>query len=159
MNKTQKVVCCAAVVMFLGLPLAAKAGDIVGQEAARYFAEGVQLQKDGNLAAAEISYQKVLLISPKSYEYRKYILNNTGLIYIQNKHFDKAEQVFNEAIRLDHEYMPARLNLGLVYEQRGEKEKAFRYWMEIFDLYKKLEEMKPKYFIMSEIQTPPRVKM
>ncbi|OGS44396.1 MAG: hypothetical protein A2539_02060 [Elusimicrobia bacterium RIFOXYD2_FULL_34_15] len=50
--------------------------------------------------------------------------NNVGDILRQNKISDEAEIVLNKTIQLDNSYSPAYYNLGLLYIQKQEEEKA-----------------------------------
>ena len=54
---------------------------------------------------------------------------NLGVTYYQLKDLDRAEQYFQNAVKLD-DYLEAHLYLGAIYKERGEYEKAlaqFRY--------------------------------
>ena len=47
-----------------------------------------------------------------------------GLLYYQNNNLVRAEAEFARAISLNENYSNARYFLGLIYDRRGEKEKA-----------------------------------
>jgi len=51
-----------------------------------------------------------------------------GILYEQINLRDKAEQFYLEALQNDRDYLPTYMNLGYLYLQSGEKEKAFQYF-------------------------------
>ena len=92
------------------------AGELVSKEAVNYYNEGVKAQKAANFAAAEISYQKTLLIDPNNTKWQKFILNNWAVMYAQQGDLEKAEAAFNEVLEMDPNYEPAKLILGFIYK-------------------------------------------
>ncbi len=139
----------AAVVLCLGLFIfwnTASATEMLTAEALQYYNEGVRMQQKGNYVAAEIAYRKFIMLSPKDMEHRKRIINNIGVMYTRMGQIDKAEEAFREVLQLQPDYMPAKLNLGLVYELKGQEMRALQYWARLFEL----DKMKPKDFVLSE---------
>jgi len=53
-----------------------------------------------------------------------YIFSNRGLTFRELADYDHALADWNQAIRLDKNYMPAFLFRGIEYERRGDREKA-----------------------------------
>jgi len=117
------------------------AGELTTPDAVRYFNEGVNAQKGGNLGVALSSYGKASLLSPM---FDKYILHNKGVMYARQGDLQTAEKVFLEILRIDPEYMPAKVNLGLIYDRQNDKLKALQYWANLY----RLEDMKPKEFVL-----------
>jgi len=124
------------------------AGKLTSKEAVNYYNEGVKLQKDSNFAAADLNYQKALLLDPNNTNWQKLILNNRGLMFAKIGDLENAEVSFKAALRIDPNYKPAQLNLGLVIERRFSRCEALEYWAKLFNW----ESSKPKEFIMAEPQ-------
>jgi tetratricopeptide (TPR) repeat protein len=122
------------------------AGELLSQQAINYYNDGVQQQKSGNLEAAIIAYQKAQLLGFKDMKYQKFIINNLGVIFVQQQDLDKAEAAFNEALQIDPAYKPSQFNLGLVYHIRGDKAKALEYWLK----YLGLSELSANSFIVED---------
>jgi len=124
------------------------AGELASGEVASYYNRGVEAQKSGNFKEAHVSYQKALILAPQNITYQKFILNNVGIIYIKQGDFRMAEEAFRDALNIDSGYKAAQLNLGLIYDMKGDKIKALRYWAEVFEL----DKLKPKTFVVEEKQ-------
>ncbi len=69
-------------------------------------------------------------VSEKESSYR--ILNNLGVATLALDLYEKAEAYFLEAEALQPEYAPTHYNLGLLYMQTGEMEKANHQFSEFF---------------------------
>jgi tetratricopeptide (TPR) repeat protein len=136
---------CIAIVLFSGVSYA---GQLVAPEATNYFNEGVKLQGAGNFEAAQIAYQKVLLLDPYNLEWQKFILNNLGVIYAAQGDIDKAEAMFNEALKIDQNYKAAQYNLGFIYDTRRSELEALKYWLKLMNI--DIQKMRPKGFVMEE---------
>jgi tetratricopeptide (TPR) repeat protein len=65
-------------------------------------------------------YQKALLYSPKSF--RAY--NEMGVIYLNNKEYDKAISTFQKAIQNNPRFDQAYDNLGVAYDMKGDFKNA-----------------------------------
>jgi tetratricopeptide (TPR) repeat protein len=61
-------------------------------------------------------------------------LNNTGVIAYHNGHYEKALELFNQAIEMDGEFTEAYNNLGLIYTEMNEEEKATEAFKKAIDL-------------------------
>jgi len=125
------------------------AGSLVADEAGTYFNEGVKAQKGGNFQAAEISYQKTLLIAPDSKKWKKYIFNNYGAMFAQMGELQRAEEALNNALKVDPDYMPAKLNLGMINDKQRTRLESLEYWAKVFNL----DSLKPKEFVVSVEET------
>ncbi|MFA5271938.1 MAG: tetratricopeptide repeat protein [Candidatus Omnitrophota bacterium] len=111
------------------------------QEAVNYYNEGVRAQKKGDFDKAFKEYQMSLILST---EYSKFILHNKGVMFMQQGNLAQAVQNFQEVLKLDPNYMPAKINLGLIYDTQPDKCKALEYWADLFNL----ENLKPKDFVL-----------
>lgn len=65
--------------------------------------------------------QAVILLDSPQYHYR------TGLKFLETGKFSQAEAEFLTALRLDRNYAPAEVGLGLVLGSRGETEAALEH--------------------------------
>jgi tetratricopeptide (TPR) repeat protein len=120
------------------------ATELISREAVNYFNEGVKAQIADDISAANIAYQKVLLIEPHNPIRRKIILNNQGIIYAQQGDLEKAEETFKAALEIDPSYLPAQFNLGLVYDKRKTGLQSLEYWSKVFEL----DKLKPTDFVI-----------
>lgn len=129
------------------------AGEMIASQAYEHFNEGVREQAKGNVIAAETAYNRAMLMDPNNPEYRKFVLNNMGVVYAQQGDFDQAAAAFRQVLEMDPAYKPAQLNLGLVYDLKMDRLSSLEYWAAIF----KLEALKPKDFTLSgEVASKPK---
>ncbi|MEI8348852.1 MAG: tetratricopeptide repeat protein [Candidatus Omnitrophota bacterium] len=122
---------------------------LASKEAINYYNEGVKAQQNGDFDAAVKGYQMAALLSAR---YHKFIINNKGAMYAQMGDIQKAEAAFREALTLDPDYQPAKMNLGLIYDAKGDRLKALEWWYEAFEV----EKRKPKTFL---IEAPQQVEV
>lgn len=54
--------------------------------------------------------------------------NNLGVLLFDHDRLDDAEKMFTRAIQIDKDYKDAHYNLTLVYEKKGDSEKAIQHW-------------------------------
>ena len=120
--------------------------DLVSREAINYYNEGVNAQKAGKFQAADVAYQKTLLIDPYNYAWKKFILNNRGVMYAREGDLEEAERAFKAALKIDANYKSAQLNLGIIYDKYRSRLEALEYWTKLFAL----ERLKPKRLIIEE---------
>jgi tetratricopeptide (TPR) repeat protein len=141
-----------AVLLFFVLVLAVSsfASEVISKEAVNYYNQGVELQKASNFQAAEAMYQKTLLIDPYDVKWQVYILNNRGVALASLGRVDEAEVLFNEALKLDGNYLPAKLNLGFIYEQRRSELESIKYWLRVLKI--DLDSVKPKGYVIEDNQ-------
>jgi len=128
------------------------AGKLVSGEADKYYNEGVKLQKASNFTMAETFYQKTLLVDPYNSKWQMFILNNRGVMRAQMGLTDEAEILFTRSLQIDPKYLPPRLNLGFIYEQRRTELESIKYWLEVLNI--NLDSIKPKGFVLGEVQEP-----
>ena len=126
------------------------AQELSSKEAMGYFSQGVEAQRKGDAFQANVFYQKALLLDSKSKDLKKYIHNNYGVMYFKSGEAAKAEEFFNEALAIDQDYFPARVNLGFIYDLKRDELTAMKYWMKLFKI--DLASVKPKDFIVEQLQ-------
>jgi len=120
---------------------------LASKEAINYYNAGVKAQQNGDFDTAVKEYQMAALLSAR---YHKFIINNKGAMYAQMGDIQKAELAFREALTLDPGYQPAKMNLGLIYDAKGDRLKALEWWYEAFEV----EKRKPKTFLIEAPQQP-----
>ena len=132
------------------------ASELLADEAYVHFNEGVRAQISGDYRAAQTSYQRALLMYEET-PCRKFILNNSALMYIEQGRTDDAEFCFKQAIRLDPNYDNAVFNLALLYlklavhyKQQGDTAKAMEYLDRAFEFHSE------RSFIMEEEKEVPK---
>lgn len=52
-------------------------------------------------------------------EVKAFLLNNRGVIHLKNRHFERAKQDFEEALKANPQSVTTRFNLSLIYIQFG----------------------------------------
>ncbi|MBN3040073.1 MAG: hypothetical protein JW867_03010 [Candidatus Omnitrophica bacterium] len=119
-------------------------------EAINYYNEGVKAQTGGNSDDALTAYQKALFLAHNDTKLQNRIINNMGIIYAKKGLVKQAEQAFKEVIFADPDYRPAKVNLGLIYEQYGDRVMALEYWAEALNW----DNLKPKAFVVGETLEP-----
>ncbi len=75
---------------------------------------------------------------PKETGTRLHVLNNTGYLFEKSGQYEKAIEAYNQAIKINPEYAPARKGLGDVYVKLEEYEKAI-------EEYDKAIKINPEY--------------
>ena len=117
------------------------------EEAYKYFNEGVKAQKSGDFEKATKEYSMAMMLTSR---YNKFILHNRGVMYAIRGDYANAAEAFKEVLNLDPNYMPARLNLGRIYDIQADKCTALEYWANLLNI----EKAKPRSFIMEEEKKP-----
>jgi tetratricopeptide (TPR) repeat protein len=113
------------------------------EEAYKYYNEGVRAQKNGDYEKANKEYSMAMMLTSK---YNKFILHNKGVMYATRGDYASAAAAFKEVLSMDPNYMPARLNLGRIYDIQADKCTALEYWADLLNI----EKAKPKSFIVEE---------
>jgi tetratricopeptide (TPR) repeat protein len=75
---------------------------------------GLMYYLKNDLVSSYKWYEKATIIK-SSPESKAYAFNNMGLIDFKNKKFEKAENNFKKAIKINAKYLPALNNLGILY--------------------------------------------
>lgn len=127
------------------------AEELLIPQAIDYYNEGVRAQRGGDYDRADAAYQKTLLLD-NSDNWRKYIINNYGVIYAQQNDINSAEAAFKEALRMDPSFKPALFNLGLIYDRREDRLRAMEFWLKALGI--DLDKLKPKGFVIEEKAIP-----
>lgn len=84
------------------------------EEGLAYYTKGLNLVKQNNLEDLEMLF-----------------INNLGLVYLRQGHYDKAQEHFKESASLnrkDYNYAIAIYNIGIVHQKQGKFEKALEYY-------------------------------
>lgn len=118
-------------------------GIVSREEAYKYFNEGVKAQKNGDFDKANKEYSMAMMLSSK---YNKFILHNKGVMYATRGDYASAAAAFKEVLALDPNYMPAKLNLGRIYDIQADRCTSLEYWANLLNM----ERAKPKSFIIEE---------
>lgn len=82
--------------------------------------QGYEAWKARNFNEAILAYENVLSLKPTNID----ALNFLGVIYEEIGYPEKAEGKYLTAIAINQRYLPAYLNLGLLYWNKGDLEKA-----------------------------------
>lgn len=132
------------VLLLLSLSQSAFSADLLSMDAKTYYQKAYQDYQNGDNESAVKSYQKAMLLDAN---YQKDSLNNIGVIFGRMGFFEKAEQSFRAALQADPDYLPAKINLGLLYEKNGLGLQANRWWVDCFAVAK----MKPEIFAEADL--------
>jgi len=97
---------------------------VLEEQAAAYFKEGIEAQKEGDFGYAATLYEKAIYANPDFKE----AYNNLGTIYMQKGDLKAAEEYYRQAIMIDRKYSIALQNLALVYAERKDYDKFFEFW-------------------------------
>jgi tetratricopeptide (TPR) repeat protein len=110
------------------------AGEIVQEQAVKYYNEGFKAQQAGDFENAKTSYQKSLMLAEGARkDIIKAIYNNFGVMHVNMNEWEAAAQYFSYALGIDPDYKEANFNLGIFYAKMGEAEKALSYWSKALD--------------------------
>jgi tetratricopeptide (TPR) repeat protein len=99
-------------------------------ERAKYF------QKIGRLKEAEGFYKQALALEPDNI----FVLNNLGVIYIQQRNYLKARNSLESAIRIKPEYVDPYYNLACLYSLKGNVMKSLENLKKAISLNKLVRE-------------------
>ena len=80
--------------------------------------------KENNILLAERLYKEVLLFSPNNLS----AIFNLATLYAQLKKFDKAKDLFFKANNIKPQDPNINLNLGNIFFETGDFEKALKYF-------------------------------
>ena len=83
-------------------------------EALNHYNEGAEAQAKNDLKKAKMAYQIAILIDREG-KYKKFVFNNTAIMYLNANDIKRAEYYFNEALKVDPDYEVAKSNLCLLY--------------------------------------------
>ena len=120
------------------------------KEAINYYNDGVKAQKDNKELQMKDFYTKTLYMDPNNEEFKKWILHNYGVLYAKQGDLARAEETFLQVLQMDPNYMPARKDLGLVYDKTHSRLEAIEYWLKILEI--DLDKLKPQDYILAEEQ-------
>ncbi len=122
------------------------AGELVAKEGVNYFNAAVEAQKESRYSDAEKNYQKTVLADPANRRWPLLIANNRGVMSMERGDLRTAEKYFLEALQIDPDFMPARINYGFIIDKRGNELESIKYWMKLLNI--DLQKLKPKNLIL-----------
>ena len=82
-----------------------------------------RFQKSGRLREARRFYQKALTLDPQNI----HAVNNIGVTYLQERNFTEARKSFEDAMRLQPDYVDPYYNLACLYAIQGDTKKGLDY--------------------------------
>ena len=121
---------------------------LASKEAINYYNEGVEQQAMGNFVDALTAYQKTIILAPHDLTYKKFILNNTGVMHVTQGDLEGAEEAFLKALDMDPDYLPANLNLSLIYYTKGDRLRSIEYFLKAHNL--NFDEARPTKFTLED---------
>jgi tetratricopeptide (TPR) repeat protein len=116
----------AVPISFAGTPEGKSPASTSSKEdlARTYRSQGLTFQNAGDLASAQVYYQKAIELDPAFAAAH----NDLGVIYEANGSLERAEQAYLQAVKLDPNFLSAYSNLALFYENKRDLKKAALYW-------------------------------
>jgi len=109
---------------------------VASANGADFYERARYLQKIGRLKEAQRLYKQSLILKPDNV----FILNNLGVIYIQQKNYSKARNSLESAIRLKPEYVDPYYNLACLYALKGKVMKSLENLKKAISLNKLVRE-------------------
>jgi Flp pilus assembly protein TadD len=97
--------------------------EILEKTAQEYHQKAYEAQQKGNLEQALTYYSKALTLGLHDPQ----VFNDLGILYEQLGAEDRAVEHYQEAIRIDPNYLPAYTNLGYFYLNKGDTAEAATY--------------------------------
>ena len=82
-----------------------------------------QFQKSGRLREARRLYQRTLTLDPRNVQ----AVNNIGVTFLQERNFTEAQKNFEDATRLQPDYVDPYYNLACLYAIQGDTKKGLDY--------------------------------
>jgi tetratricopeptide (TPR) repeat protein len=82
-----------------------------------------RFQKSGRSREARSFYQKVLALDPQN----GHAVNNIGVAFLQEKNFTEARKSFEDAMRLQPDYVDPYYNLACLYAIQGDTKRGLDY--------------------------------
>jgi tetratricopeptide (TPR) repeat protein len=92
------------------------------EEALKIFNRAKYLHQEGNYQEAVREYQRAAQLDDKN----PFIYNYLGLAHLSLQAYGDAVKAFKQALRLNPDLTDVHNNLGVLYSEMGEKEKAFQ---------------------------------
>src|ERR1700733_5976455 len=97
-----------------------QANDEVTPEVQRLYAEAKSAQQQNDSATAIQKYREMIRLAP----HLAAAYNNLGMLYFNEREYDKTVEVLNRGLRVNPEMPSASAMLGMSYFQLGDNEKA-----------------------------------
>ncbi len=93
-------------------------------EVGQYIEKGYEAREAGQLSDAMHYYEQALALKPNKVE----AINSLGVIYEELGFPEKAEQKYLSVLKLDRDFLPVYFNLGSLYRNQGDIQKAKYYF-------------------------------
>jgi tetratricopeptide (TPR) repeat protein len=87
------------------------------------YERAMRLQKSGRLRDARSFYRKALALDPQNVK----AVNNIGVSFLQERNFTEARKSFEDAMRLQPDYVDPYYNLACLYTMQGDTKKGLEY--------------------------------
>ena len=84
----------------------------------------------GNIEAARQAYEHILTYSPNYVN----ALNNLGVIYFNEKNYDKALEYWLRILAIQPRNVSALGNVGAIYQNNGNPQKALSYYEKAIEI-------------------------
>ena len=103
----------------------------------------------GEMALAQGSYDEAVEKLSLAYSEREdnYVLESLAYAHMKNEDWDKAISRYEELIirkqigwEAQEDWIQAHYHLGRIHEEKGEREKAIRYYQELIDIWKEADD-------------------
>lgn len=101
-----------------------------------YYERAKYFQKIGRLKEAQRFYKQALTLDPDNV----FVLNNLGVIHIQQRNYSLARNSLEKAIRIKPEYVDPYYNLACLYASRGKVMKSLENLKKAISLNKLVKE-------------------
>ena len=103
----------------VGAKAGPRQGEVHRPEGEVWFQKGLQAYQGGRRSEAGEDFERALAADPE----RPEVLNNLGILRLEEKRYAEAEALFRKALALDPEYARAHLNLaGALWGQKKQAE-------------------------------------
>ena len=89
--------------------------------------EIISLIKNDNLELAQNKAESLLF----EFHSSDIVLNLKGTIFLKKKEYEIAQSNFSEALKINPNFISAKLNLGIVYQNLGKDKEALNCFKEI----------------------------
>ena len=112
----------------------------------------VELQKKGLLDQASAEYKTTLLLDPKKYK----ALGNLASIYVIEKKYDLAKQLYSKSLEIEPDYLDAYVGLGVIEINSGDLQTAGSYFAKAKSIDSKSELVIKNLQLLDELLERPK---
>ncbi len=111
-----------------------------------FYIEGWENLKNGNV---DVAYEKFKESGSKDYK----LYSAFGYVYLLKSKFNLAKRNFEESLKFNKDNLHAEYGLAMIYEIKGDVEKAFNIYSELLIKYPETVWVKTKYEFIKSTQT------